>query len=103
MCNGICIRAGNICDGRQGGRCIGRGACARDACMCMSVRRACVCCVGGLIMESHEQPGSSLEGGGRGEGYMLDYGWGGAVSSSAPTSSFTFFCTRVGGRVCLRV
>lgn len=34
---------------------MGRSVCTCDVPMCVLVWRACVCCVGGLIMESHER------------------------------------------------
>lgn len=84
----------------KGGQGIGRCACTCHVCMCVLVWRAWVCCVGGLIRRSHERqaPVSSREG--------QRYGWrskrrGDAIVAPAPTSSFTFFCTWVGGRVCL--
>lgn len=86
-------KAANVCDEEE--------VCIRVTCMCVLAWRARVCCVGGLIVES--QGGG---GGGEERDTWRKDGWGGggdAVSSSVPTTSFTFFCTS-GGKgvsVCL--
>lgn len=98
-------RVYTVCDGSQAWQCIyiyGMGG-SVFVCVCMkNTWMSCGRSDGGIT----RAPCSSLRkerGGGRGgEDPRRKDGWGDAVLSPLPTSSFTFFCTWVGeGCVCL--
>lgn len=71
-----------------------------DMYVCVGMKSMCVSC-GRSNQGIRTASGEKEDGGGEGSDARRKDGWGDAVSSSAPTISFTFFCTSE-ARLCLR-